>query len=147
MIEPGVGPYYAPILGWIGKHLRGAGTLLRLTPNRQLSWFLRMRHLYKSARYPRYRSAFRYSLAPGQEKLRADWLAIFVWIVSGYVPRPYPGKVTYVWAREESGSHRTWWLRTFTAQETAFHYTAGDRSNCRSVHVHELAVQLRASLS
>jgi hypothetical protein len=147
MIEPGVGPYYAPVLSWIGAQLRRIGTRLGLTPDRQLSWFLRMRHLYKSARYPRYRRAFRYSLAPAQASLRADWLAIFVWIVSGYAPRPYPGKVTYVWARVASGSHRTWWLRTFAAQETAFHYTAGDRSNCRSVYVHDLADQLRASLS
>ena len=147
MVEPGVGPYYAPVLGWTGKLLRQVGALLRLTPDRQLSWFLRMRYLYKSARYPRYRSAFRFSLAPRQKLLRADWLAIFVWIVSGYVPRPYPGKVTYVWARDESGSHRSWWLRTFIAQETEVYHTAGDRSNCRSTYVHDLAAQLRASLS
>ena len=147
MVEPGVGPYYAPVLGWTGKRLRKIGTLLRLTSDRQLSWFLRMRHIYKSVRYPGYRSAFRFSLAPKQDLLRVDWLAIFVWIVSGYVPRPYPGKVTYLWARDESGSHRSWWLRTFIAQETEVYYTAGDRSNCRSTYVRDLATQLRASLS
>jgi Thioesterase domain len=147
MIEPGVGPYYAPVLGWIGKYLRRAGTLLRLAPDRQLSWFLRMRHIYKSVRYPGYRRAFRFSLAPNTESLRADWLAIFVWIVSAYVPRPYHGKVTYLWAQDASGSHRNWWQRTFIAQETEINYTAGDRSNCRSTYVHDLATQLRTSLS
>jgi hypothetical protein len=147
LVEPGVGPYYAPVLGWTGTHLRKVGTLLKLAPDRQLSWFLRMRHIYKSARYPGYRGAFRFSLAPKQDVLRGDWLAIFVWIVSGYVPRPYAGKITYVWARDESGSHRSWWLRTFIAQETEVYYTTGDRSNCRSTHVRDLAAQLRACLS
>ena len=135
----------SPRLDW--RASPQVGTLLRLTPDRQLSWFLRMRHIYKSARYHAYRGAFRFSLVPKQELLRGDWLAIFVWIVSGYVPRPYAGKVTYVWARDESGSHRSWWLRTFLAQETEVYYTAGDRSNCRSIHVHDLAAQLRACLS
>ncbi len=147
MIEPGVGPYYAPVLSWTGKYVRSAGTLLRLTPDRQLSWFLRMRHLYKSVRYPEYRNAFRSSLASNPESLRADWLAIFVWIISAYVPQPYPGKVTYLLARDELGSHRNWWRRTFTAQESEVYSVAGDRSNCRSTYVHDLAAKLQASLS
>lgn len=147
MIEPGVGPYHAPVLGWTGKLLRGAGAMLRLAPDRQLSWFLRMRHVYKLVRYPEYRSTFRFSLVPRPESLRADWLGIFVWIVSAYAPQPYLGKVTYLWARDDSGSHRNWWRRNFIAQETEVYYMSGDRSTCRGTYVHDLAAQLRTCLS
>lgn len=147
MIEPGVGPYYAPLLSWIGKLVRRAGTVLRRSPDQQLSWFLRMRHLYKLARYPGYRSALKFSLAPTPESLREDWLGIFVWIVSTYVAQPYLGKVTYIWARDDSGSQRNWWRRRFIAQETENYYTLGDRSNCRSTYIHDLAAQLRTCLS
>lgn len=147
MIEPGVGPYYAPLLSWAGKGVRTTGTLLRLTPDRQLIWFLRMRHLYKAARYPDYRHAAGFSLFPQPEVLRKDWLATFIWILTAYVPRPYPGKVIYLWARDASGSHREWWCRTFAAAETEVYCVAGDRSSCRGKDLHDLAVQLHGCLN
>lgn len=147
MIEPGVGPYYAPLLSWTGKLVRRAGTVLRRSPDQQLSWFLRMRHLYRMARYPAYRRAQKFSLASTPESLREDWLGIFVWIVSTYVAQPYHGKATYIWARDDSGSHRNWWLQRFMAQETEMHYTSGDRSNCRNTYIHDLAANLRICLS
>ena len=146
MIEPGVGPYFAQLLGWVGHLVTRVGTALHRTPDQQLSWFLYMRHVYKLARYPRYRSARKVTLAPTREVLREDWLGTFVWIVSTYVPRPYDGKVTYIWAQDDSGSQRAWWRRTFVARETEDHFTAGNRSNCRSTHVDDLGVQLRACL-
>jgi hypothetical protein len=158
MIEPGVGPYYAPLLGWIGNLIRRTGAALRRTPDQQLSWFLYLRHVYKLARYPAYRQALQSSparslarslvrsLTPTRASLREDWLGAFVWIVSTYVPRPYCGTVTYIWARDDAGSQRDWWRRRFVAQEMENYYTAGNRSNCRGTYAHDLAVQLRACL-
>lgn len=147
MIEPGVGPYYGAMLGWVGQGIRALGTLLRSPPERQHAWFLHMRHLYKSLRYPEYRHAHGLSLAPGLESLRKEWLGTFVWIVSAYVPRPYPGTVTYFWAQDGTDSNRDWWRRMFVAQETESYSIAGDRYNCISNHVHDLAAQLRTCLS
>ena len=147
MIEPGVGPYYGALLSWAGKGIRSFGTLLGSTPDRQCSWFLYMRHLYKSLRYPAYRHVHGFSLAPGLESLRKEWLGTFVWIVSAYVPRPYPGKATYFWAQERKHSNKDWWCRTFVAQETEAYSIAGDRYNCISNHIHDLGAQLRACLS
>jgi len=142
MIEPGVGPYYAPLLIWAGKGVRTAGALLRRTPDWQLYSFLRMRHLYKATRYPDYRHAPAFSLFPKPEVLREDWLATFVWILSSYAARPYPGKVTYLWARNDSGSHRDWWRRTFPAAEAEVYYIAGDRSSSKGNDLPDLAVKL-----
>lgn len=147
MIEPGVGPYYAPLLGYIGNLIRHTGAMLRRSPDQQLTWFLRMRHFYRLIRYHQNRHALKLSLAPTPISLREDWLGTFVWIVSTYVPHPYPGKATYIWGRDGSGSHRNWWRRRFIARETENYYTSGDHSNCRSTYVHELAAQLRACLS
>lgn len=147
MIEPGVGPYYAPLLIWAGKGVRTAGTLLRRTPDWQLGCFLRMRHFYKAARYRDYRRAPAFSLFAKPDALRQDWLAAFVWILTSYTSRPYPGKVTYLWARDDSGSHRDWWRRTFPAAETEVHFVAGDRSSCRGAYLPDLAVQLRECLN
>jgi thioesterase superfamily protein len=148
MIEPGVGPYHAPLLGWVGALVARVGTALRLTPDQQLSWFLYMRHVYKLARYPAYRTTWKLSLAPTREELRKDWLGTFVWIVSTYAPLPYRGKVAYIWAQDDAGSHRDWWRKRFVAQETEDHFTTGDRSNCRNdTHVHDLAKQLQVCLA
>jgi hypothetical protein len=146
MIEPGVGPYFAPLLGWAGKGLRSVGTRLGFRPEQQLAWFLHLRHLYKAVRYPAYRHEHGLSRAPGVNTLRKDWMAVFVWIVSAYVPHPYPGKVTYLRARKSRGSQRNWWCRTFVAHEAEVHYIAGTRSNCRSNYVHDQATHLRQCL-
>lgn len=147
LIEPGVGPYYAPLLGWLGKLVRYAGHVLGRAPDVQLTWFLHMRHLYKLVRYPTYRGGADSSVrVVTPESLRKDWLGIFVWIVSAYGPRPYTGTATYIWGRDDSGSHRKWWLQRFVAERTEVYYTSGDRSSCRNIYVHDLATQLRECL-
>jgi Thioesterase domain len=147
MIEPGVGPYYAPLLIWAGKGARALGALLGSTSDRQLSWFLHVRHLYKLMRYPEYRHVHGFSLAPQSELLRKEWLATYIWILSAYVPRAYPGTVTYFWAQDRTHSNRDWWRKTFVARETEVYSISGNRHNCISSHVHDLAVQLRVWLS
>lgn len=147
MIEPGVGPYYAPLLGWISTLVHHVGTLLRRSPYQQLTWFLGIRHYYRLVRYLGRRSALKLSLAVTPESLREDWLGTFVWIVSAYVPHLYPGKVTYIWAQDGSGSHRNWWRQRFIAQDAEDYFTSGNHSDCRSTYVHDLAAQLRTCLN
>jgi aspartate racemase len=109
-------------------------TIFRIGEDRQLNWFLRLRHIYKYLRFPDYRNGLQDSegiakidtqmFEPEQDHyhsflqkiraflpivntLRQEWPGTYRWVASGYTPRVYPGKITFVWSSEEL-FRKTW---------------------------------------
>jgi Thioesterase domain len=122
LVEPGVGPSLITVGGTL---VRRIGNLIRLGPDKQMHWFLFMRHLYRLLLRPGYRKLQGFSLFPTIEALRQDWMAIFVWMLSGVArPRLYPGKATYIWARDDS-YRRIAWPKIAGAKEGEAHFIPG----------------------
>ena len=66
-------------------------------------------------------------------------MVIFVWSVSAYRPRPYPNRVIYFWAKEETDSRRKAWDKVAHAEGAEICMIPGNHDSCRQEHVHELA--------
>jgi hypothetical protein len=149
-IEPRDGP--APHRLLFRKLLCGCfrriGALLGLSPEKQLEWFLRVRYvglrLVKSAYRAQYGSLL---IPPPAEILRQDWTGTFVWIISQYNTRQYPGKLTYFWASEEPKYLRMWWGKVAEAKELEVHLIPGTHATCRTDYLHDLAEHLQVCLS
>ena len=123
-----------------GRFIRRTGAFLRLGPDKQVDQFLRLRYLSRVLRrardeYTQHSDGLmrrwredhpqRFSLLPATGALRQDWMAVFVWAVSGYDPRPYPGKVTYLFARENPDSRKLWWGKVKEADNVELHIVPG----------------------
>jgi len=140
----------------LARHLiTRVGKLLHLRQQKQLEYFLRLRHIYKFMRHERRvedLKGFRsidpsiQTLSPTTDALRQDDNALFDWIISGYNYDPYPGKITLIWAREEP--FRGIWRRK-ASQEKAIelHTIPGTHIACRTDHVQAMAEALSRSLS
>lgn len=134
LIDPSSPPHSATI-----NMLNRLCSLLRKGQDKQLDWFLRVRHVYKYLRFPDYRQGRIDSegvstqlannedhykggssrsrlktLFPDVKTLRQDWPGIYRWIASGYAPPTYSGKVTFVWSSKDSFFKKAW-LRTMPA--------------------------------
>lgn len=150
LVEPGLTGRMTPLLErrgpiflrMTGGFMRRLGGLLRWPPDKQLDWFLRLRHMYRVVRY-RDRHL---PLNPSSEFLRQDWMGIYVWSVSAYRPGRYPGKVTYLWASEEPDSRRVAWDIMAKAEDSEIVMIPGTHDSCRNEHVHGLAEHLGACL-
>ena len=101
LIEPrdGPAPHRLFCRRMFGGFIRRAGSLIGLSPEKQLELFLRIRYLGLYLVQSRYRIEQKFKLHPSADFLRTDWIGVFVWILSQYKTRRYPGKVTYFWAR------------------------------------------------
>ena len=156
MIEPRAGPDFFRMIGarMVGNLVRGVGTLARLRPERQVDLFLLLRHSYRLVRYrllhirrynTNYKNWMPLPLAPTRAFLRQDWIGAFVWMVSQYRPRRYPGKLTYLWAQDERGSQRAG-TKGFVsaAKEVEIQFMQGNRESCRNEHVDNMASHMRA---
>lgn len=151
LIEPGLTGRMKPILErrgpiflrMIGSFIRYVGGLSRLTPDKQLDWFLRLRHMYRVLRY----RGKHLPLNPNSEFLRRDWMGIYVWSASAYRPSLYQGKVTYFWASEEPDSRRVAWDKVAKAECSEIVMIPGTHDSCRNEHVHGLAECLGTCLS
>jgi thioesterase superfamily protein len=158
--EPMAGPIQLSRLA--GRVIRRIGKLTRLSPGSQLDWFLRIRFLLRLLRRAqdeftegydkllrRWRDAHpgHISFLPGADALRQDWLAVFAWPVSGYVPSPYPGKLTYLLARENRDSRVLWWGKPKASENVEIHIIPGDNETCRTVYAEALADALRRCVS
>jgi len=149
-IEPIVGP--APHRLFFRKLLFGCfrrfASLIGLSLQQQFDWFLRVRYIGLRLISSGYRADYGSSLVPPPaESLRQDWIGTFVWIISQYTTRQYPGKITHFWAREEPKYVRTWWGKVAEAKELEVHLIPGTRTTCRTDYLHDLARQLHACLS
>jgi thioesterase domain-containing protein len=158
-IDPMAGPIQS--LRLTGSFIRRIGNLLHLGPGAQLDRFLLLRHVSRVLRrshdeytqhtdrlMQRWRKEHprRFSLLPAAGALRQDWMAMFVWAVSGYVPRPYPGNVTYLFARDNHDSRRLWWGKVKKTESVEIHRVPGTHETCRTEHIHDLARHLRMCL-
>jgi Thioesterase domain len=145
-------------------------SLMRLDQEKQLYWFIIALHVYRYLRFPRYRQRWNSECAEtaeqekrGRDKarfglprlgglfpaiavLRQDYSMVFEWVNAGYAPDPYPGKLTFFWAREEPGLSRGW-QKVAETKEAEIHIIPGNDLSSRTEHLHEFADQLRACLS
>lgn len=160
LIDPMAGPIQS--LRLLGSFIRTVGSLIHLKPSKQLDWFLRLRYISRILRraqdentehvnqllhrwqieHPR-----RFTLLPAAEALRQDWMAVFAWAVSGYFPRKYPGKMTYLLARENPDRRHLWWGEIAESEHVEILSIPGTHETCRTTHLHEMTQQLRRCLS
>lgn len=148
LIEPRDGPAYR-VLFWrrFGSFIRYLGPLIGLSLEKQLELFLRIRSVSLNLLQLLYKPEKKFRLFPSTEFLRTDWIGVFVWILSQYRPRQYPGKVTCLWACEEPEYLRTWWGKVVEAKELEVHLIPGTHDTCRTEHLHDMAEHLEACLS
>ena len=154
LIEPRAGPDFLRMLGarLAGHAVNGLGFVLRLSQEKRLNVFLYLRHSYRLLHYkllrPSQDPSLRLSLVPPLETLRHDWISVFVWVFSHYVPRSYPGKMIYLWARDEPGNHRAGkWGHVVKAEEVEIQFIPGTQWSCRHEHLHEMAQRLKLCLN
>lgn len=159
MIEPRAGPDLFRMLGprAVCGLVSRIGALLRLRPEQRLDVFLSLLHLYRFLRvralHPgRYRDLhargrLNLPLIPGTQLLHQNWIGLFIWLTSHYLPRPYSGKLTYLWSREERSNRRAGkWGSVTKASEVEIHFIPGTQTTCRTEHLHDLAKQLSICL-
>lgn len=146
LVEPVDGPgpasYRKLLRNFAGSLVRKISRFTRLTWQQQLDWFLRLRHYYVLIRYPDYRKWATKWLKPDLEMLYKDWIGIFVWIITAYRAVKYPGKVTYLWAKEEFVSKREWGKKQAEAQEREVHLISGNHWSCRTDYIADFANSL-----
>jgi len=143
LIEPGVGP---ALITWSGSFIRHMGKLIRLSPDKQLDLFLRLRHFYRFLFRPQYRRSQGFSVGPTVQALRQDWMGIFVWMVSGYSrPRQYPGKAIQIWAINDPVRRKAW-PKVAVAKEEETHFIPGKHFNLITDQLHILSTLLKTYL-
>ncbi|HLW02064.1 MAG TPA: thioesterase domain-containing protein [Ktedonobacterales bacterium] len=160
MIEPRAGPDLFRMLGprVVCGLVSGVGAVLRRRSERRLDAFLALLHLYRFLRvrmlHPAYyrtmhaRGMLDLPLLPNAELLHRNWLGIFIWLTSQYRPRPYPGKLIYLWSREEPSNRRAGkWGSVTKASEVEIAFIPGTQTTCRTEHLDDLAEQLRLCLA
>ncbi|HEU5367415.1 MAG TPA: thioesterase domain-containing protein [Ktedonobacterales bacterium] len=160
MVEPRAGPDLFRMLGprVIGGLVSRVSALLRLHPRKHADVFLSLLHMYRFLRvrvlHPAHyrdlnaKGMLDLPFIPGAELLHQNWIGIFIWLASQYRPRPYPGKLTYLWSREEPSNRRVGkWGSVTSANEVEIHRIPGTQTTCRTEHLHDLAKQLRACLT
>lgn len=160
LIDPMAGPIR--FIRLLGSFIRRFGSLTRLNAAKQLDWFLRLRYLSRILRHARdentehvnelircwqARHPKRLSLIPAAEALRQDWMAVFIWAISGYSPTRYRGKITYLFARENPDSRKLWWGNVSETENAEIFSIPGSHETCRTTYLHDLAQQLSACLN
>ncbi|HEU5228466.1 MAG TPA: amino acid adenylation domain-containing protein [Ktedonobacteraceae bacterium] len=145
MMEPGI-----VTLHMQGRQaIRTIGKLLHIGQDKQLGWFLRLRHIYRYLRYPQLRkardAAESQGLFPAIATLRQDWGTLYDWIAWRYRPRGYPGKLTIFWDSEDL-YRRTAWQNVDKTNEVETHIIPGDHITARTEYLSDLAECLRHCL-
>jgi amino acid adenylation domain-containing protein len=158
---------------WTRRIIIGLGNLLRLGQEKQVDWFLSYRYLRLSFHYWRLsklkhmrtteqgKSKIEQStveaetpeldiVIPRNEVLRKDWLGIYHWVASGYVPHSYPGKITFFWTAEEPLRRERWHKlmeAKIDANKVEIHTIPGNHMTSRTRYLPVLAEQLGICLS
>ena len=146
LMDPAFVPMYRRL---IHGFMRRIGSLLRLSEDKQLDLFLRLRHIYNYLRFSHYRKSKGLSLIPTAEALRQhDWISIFDWVASEYVRRPYAGKITFLWCSEEPFRYRVAWRKVVKkAKEVEEYVIPGTHITSRTGHLDVLSEHLSRCLS
>jgi surfactin family lipopeptide synthetase A len=142
-------PGSVPALGkMVHRFIRCIGGLLRLDQDKQLDWFLRLRHMYNYLRLSSYRNSQSLSLAPSSDALRQqNWIDIFDWMASNYALCSYPGKITFFWSSEEPFLSKVAWRKVAKAKEVEVHVIPGTHMTSRIDYIHVLAKHLSTCLN
>ena len=153
--------------GPLHRILDRLGSLLRLKQNLLLNWFLRYLYL----RIPSYRRKVQETASkaikqasnrsqrlaalakllkldtwlPPQVALRYQWSGIYRWVASGYMPGPYPGKLTLFWS-SEGFSDALDWRALSGSSEVEDYIFPGTHMSCKNENLHVLAERLSRSL-
>jgi hypothetical protein len=144
-----VDPIVFPRLRWIHKVMRRTGNLFHLGRGKRLDVFLRLRHLYLcllQRRYlqdpedPKTHASKLTAFYPPTEALYKDYTGVLDWLTSEYELKRYPGKVTILWAKEES--FRGIWRRKVEQEKLELHFIPGTHITCRTEHLSGFAEQL-----
>jgi thioesterase domain-containing protein len=135
--------------------IRRVGMLLRLSPEKQLDWFLRFQHAYRYLR-DRKSDDFEYiktfdaridSFFPPPETLRQDYPAMFTWATSMYKATYYAGEVTLFWDEAEP-ERRHWWDRWAKGRDEKVeaHIIPGTHKTCKTEHLNGMVEHLSMCL-
>ena len=144
---------------YVRRAMSVVGRLLHQGEDKQLNWFLR----YVYARIPSFRIKVDNSLAerrnkiskalaklksynPPVEALRHQWSGIYRWVVAGYVPGSYTGKLTLFWS-SEGFTEKTNWRRISGSQQVEDHVFPGTHMSCQNENLHILAERLSQCLN
>jgi amino acid adenylation domain-containing protein len=141
--------------------------VLHLTEKQQWSVYLRLRHIYIRKIRP---MLLRLShtiddqllkgimmlidqdqkftrLFPPIKTLRKDYNTIFSWALQHYTLNPYPGKATYIWAREAlTTGDRDFWVNNVEIKETESHIVPGTHYGILVDEIQTFAESLGTSL-
>ncbi len=142
LIEPGVAPFS---LRFSRRLVQALCRPLRIPLDKQLDYFLRMRHFIRWA-FPKYWGKL--PLYPSRQALRQDETGIYSWVAADYRHREYPGKVTFLWASGKRESRRALWGQVNTQGEYGGEsYTIpGNHFDLIMDNLHLTAAQLRECL-
>jgi len=158
---------------WDRRMITGLGNLLRLSQEKQVDGFLAYRYLRLSFHYWRLNKLKHMRTAipgrrglerskvdttplrldvvnPRSQALRQDWSNIYDWVLAGYMPHSYPGKITFFWTEEEPLRRERW--RTLIAAKTKaheveVHIIPGNHITSRTQYFPVLAEHLRMCLN
>lgn len=83
---------------------------------------------------------------PSVEALRHQWSGIYRWVVAGYVPGPYAGKLTLFWS-SEGFTEKTNWRQISGSQKVEDHVFPGTHMSCQNENLHILAERLSQCLN
>jgi len=151
-----IAPAYPLALHLLARSvINQVGNLFRLSQEKELEYFLRLRHMYKYVRRQRRAEnlkGFRVvdpsilTLIPTADALQQDDHGLLDWVIMEYRYEPYAGQITLLWPREEH--FRGVW-RTKAAQEKGIelHLIPGTHISCRTDHIQALAEELNRCLA
>ncbi|MEO7020419.1 MAG: amino acid adenylation domain-containing protein [Ktedonobacteraceae bacterium] len=142
LIEPGVAPFS---LRLSRRLIQNVGGLFRLPLDKQLDYFLRMRHLIRFL-FPK--NWGQLPLCPSRHELRQDETGVYTWVAASYQHQPYPGKATFFWASIKRNSRRALWgqVNTQNEQDGEAYVIPGDHFELIIEHLHLTSAQLKICL-
>jgi amino acid adenylation domain-containing protein len=129
--------------------------LLRISQEKQLEWFMLLRHIYKHLRHERDAENLKdfnfidpsiHTLIPTANALRQDNIAIFCWLMTKYRYGSYAGKVIVLRVSNEVGGDK-FWQRKAKGGNVELHTIPGTHVSCRTTYVQALAEKLKHCLN
>jgi amino acid adenylation domain-containing protein len=130
--------------------IRGIGTVARLSEEKQLSLYLRYRHIYASIFYTRGRFGFAIptltTLKQPLDKLREEWASVYYWVMPNRVPDFDAEKFVCFWKGQASTQAEVW-LRLAEAKGADISTVPGEHLEWRAENIRALADQLSVHLA
>lgn len=156
---------------WVRSVISRFGNLMGINQEKQFEWFLYLQHIYRYLRFSHYRglknsepletfeqsepgfgrskgdftSSIRLKvIVPKAEILRQDSPDTYAWVVAGYMPGLYSGKITFFWTSDEPW-RPVGWQKIVKAKEgeMEIHVIPGNHITGRTEHLQVLAEHLR----